>query len=60
MFKKGRENVQLKIKTVKVFVTDVSIFSGSYDWFEMHFLGIKFYKATFKVFQGFGPCFLVR
>ena len=44
MFEIGRENVQLKIKTVKnkVFVTDVSIFGSSYDWFEMHFIDIKF------------------
>ena len=29
MFQIGRENVQLKIKLLKVFVTDISIFSSS-------------------------------
>ena len=29
MFKTGRENVQLKLKLLKVFVTDISIFSSS-------------------------------
>ena len=29
MFQIGRENVQLKIKLLKVFVTNISIFSSS-------------------------------
>ena len=29
MFEIGRENVQLKLKLLKVFVTDVSIFGSS-------------------------------
>ena len=60
MFKIGLENVQLKIKTVKSIRNRYLYFSSSYDWFEMHFIGIKFYKTSFKFFQGFGPCFLVR
>ena len=56
----GCENVQLKLKTVKVFVTDISIFSCSQNRFEIHFISIKFHKTAFKLFQGFSACFLVR
>ena len=60
MFKIGRENVQLKIETVKSIRNRYLYFQQQLRLVRSAFYWYQFYKTAFKFFQGFGPCFLVR